>query len=501
MNMLPNKTSCDAQDFSRLFLHLNHHEYNPNVPMPTPGLVRLLGVPEGKNVGITQVPLTEEISIDFLQHHNNNNRNMVEDRTYSMTQAMENGTFVEDNPDTLQFDSLSEMISGQKRVKARANVGSALHPKYEGVIWMRVEYGLPPVHRGLSDNNQVRADADAFRWLTNMADNRQLHQLLKLAYTMYSGRTSSTFVCNVDDRKRVYGAHQVAFRWMAGYKVPSRTNLQTTAVRLALVELYMQSPEKAELVADALYHASATSGKFVQPIRALADYCEAALRYKRAPLGTRCGGTQSILVYKAVVPFFDAALLNKKMEPTIPPARAMAKGWSNFNAKERFTAALTGRVPAIKAVTKYARNGESKATDYAQATRSAQRHGVVSAASVFAAFALLNPTAKPGEAQQLIEENTKVWNDITRLSRGFYGQQPLNQRLIQPSALVAFLYRHVREKDDVVAFLTGHFAKIMVHVARIIPRGKSQRANGSDVLGYLTRAYAAIKDNKTMPST
>ena len=480
-------------DFSRVFLHLNHHEYNPNVPMPPEAFVRLFHIPRGMNVGlfIHPFPLTDALCV--LQRHNNNNRNMVEDRTYGMTKAMENGTFTEGSPDAIRFDWYGEAISGQKRIKARVNAGDALHPKYDGVIWLCVQYGLPPTLRAIDDKIQGRKDSDSFKFLPEKTANEKLLNTIKLAYTIYSGRTSSTLVCNLDDHKRVYGAAQEAFRWAAKLTMPAG-KLQTASIRLALAEMHMQSPEKADQTADALYHSCAKYGLLMQPIRALLDYNDQAIKYKRAPLGAICGGTQSVLVYKIVVPFLDAVLYDRHVEPQAPPDKIIARGWTNREIADRFKKAIAGRVPNIGLITDPAKliAAESKMSLYAKATQSAQRHGVIAAATTFAAFNMLNPQATPEEAQQLIEKETVIWNSIARHSRSTYERQPENQRFLSPSVLSAFLYQFKDELTEVLLFINKNMPRIMAGIIRIVPRGKSQKASSEDVLAYLTTAFKPL---------
>jgi hypothetical protein len=470
--------------------------YDPRIPLLDADLSRFLGVPRTKNKGIMQIGLTAADALTMLQY--NRNRRLLEDRTYGMTGSMISGSFLEDSPDPILIDWDSWMFNCQKRLLSLAKASERLHHRYRGYLIFRLEFGLDPLWRSLIDNVQERATHISVTLVSNATLNKRVVEMIKFAYPIYSGRTSSTLISNIDDIKRIFGVNSSAFLWAANLKMSY--GYGKIPVRYAFAELYMQSPRIAQIAADALFNAGAGNQRYIPQMEAFKSVVNANMRAGKPPFGSHCAGTQGPHLYAAVVPFLDALLQDKAVSPQMPSKIAMAKSWTNRQDAiyVPFERALTSPVPAHIALVKPEPEPDEMANANHLARHLTQR-GCINAPTVCAAVRLVYP--KNGLDPKMIIKNLEHWNRVSHKAVNLYRCQ--EDKFCQPAAICAFLWVALCEKhfEEAVSFMEAKLKNITAILASQ-PNKKGTRALPiKGVWGFLMRAFEASQKNEPLPLT
>lgn len=428
-------------DFSRLPLHISHHEYNPEIDDVAEDLFIALKLPKRSNgnCGRYMLCLCWQEAAKLLSPYNLLNRKVIETRLHAHITALIEGTFIEGWLDPLIFDWNSQMISGQKRLIALIIVGDRLHPRYGGHVWFAVEYGVDPERRSITDNGQERKASDCVPFLADAKSNGQLHSILKVMHTLNSGEPAGTLNGNVVVMKKLFGMHRAALRWAAEQR-PIIKVCNTVPGRLALAEMYMLNPKKAEAAAMYLYQGQGN----IKQLAALSARYTQCRKNQKPPFGSTGGGSREKEAYRNTVVYLSAFLQDREITSGEPSKGLIEAGWGKYQPviDDKYKAALNGPVPVIETITDVRKIKSAHSnTPHGRAVHTCNQGGCANPSHAFSAIGLLRPDMDYRGKVEMVLSNVVEWNHCIRRGMVIYRKQKKDKCLIQPSVFVAFLYR------------------------------------------------------------
>jgi len=132
----------------------------------------------------------------------------------------------------------------------------------------------------------------------------------------------------------------------------------------------------------------------------------------------------------------------------------------------------------------------------------AQKLGLKNSAAAFAASKILNPPPPkltPDERfEQEIKPHIEDWLKIGRIGRERYQAQPEEQRIVQPSAIDAFLFNHKDELPLAENFLLKRLGAV-ASILKVADPKKRRKVSARRAYRYLELAFVAYVQDKPLP--